>query len=87
MHLLVERLRLLVQGGTLLDGHKALDAERLAGLGDRDDPLGDVLVGLLAGGGRLLGDDLRTNLFASHFHDRGKCKSKSRAENTGYQTS
>ena len=60
MHLLVERLRLLVQGGTLLDGDKALDAERLAGLGDGRDPGAQLL---LAGGAGLLGDDLAQKSF------------------------
>jgi hypothetical protein len=47
--------------------NEALDAERLAGLGHSRGPLGDVLVGLLAGGVSLLGDDLPALVFEKVF--------------------
>jgi len=54
----VELAGLLVEGGSLLDGAEAGDAEGLTGLGDGLGPAADVLVRLSAGGELLLGDDL-----------------------------
>ena len=53
----VELAGLLVEGGSLLDGAEAGDAEGLTGLGDGLGPAADVLVGALAVGGGLLGDE------------------------------
>ena len=43
--LAVEALRLVVEGGALLDGDEALAAERLAGLGDGREPAAELLHG------------------------------------------
>ena len=56
--LVVELAGLLVEGGSLLDGAEAGDAEGLTGLGDGLGPAADVLERALAGGVGLLGDDL-----------------------------
>ena len=56
--LVVELAGLLVEGSALLDGAEAGDAEGLTGLGDGLGPAADVLERALAGGVRLLGDDL-----------------------------
>ena len=51
--LLVEGQSLLVQSGALLDGDEALDAQRLAGLHERNSPFSDLALlgqdGLLRG--------------------------------------
>ena len=54
----VELAGLLVEGGSLLDGAEAGDAEGLTGLGDGLGPAADVLERLLAVGVLLLGDEL-----------------------------
>jgi len=56
--LVVELAGLLVEGGSLLDGAEAGDAEGLTGLGDGLGPAADVLERALAGGVGLLGHDL-----------------------------
>ena len=56
--LVVELARLLVEGGSLLDGAEAGDAEGLTGLGDGLGPAADVLERALAGGVGLAGHDL-----------------------------
>ena len=54
----VELTGLLVEGGSLLDGAEAGDAEGLTGLGDGLGPAADVLVRFLAVGVLFLGDEL-----------------------------
>ena len=56
--LVVELAGLLVEGGSLLDGAEAGDAEGLTGLGDGLGPAADVLERALAGGVGLAGHDL-----------------------------
>ena len=53
----VELAGLLVEGGSLLDGAEAGDAEGLTGLGDGLGPAADVLVVAAALGVGLLGDE------------------------------
>ena len=53
----VELAGLLVEGGSLLDGAEAGDAEGLTGLGDGLGPAADVLERALAVGVLLLGDE------------------------------
>merc|ERR1719262_354722 len=55
--LVVELAGLLVEGGSLLDGAEAGDAEGLTGLGDGLGPAADVLERALAVGALLLGDE------------------------------
>merc|ERR1719389_1191905 len=57
---------LLVEGGSLLDGAEAGDAEGLTGLGDGGGPAANVLERALAGGVLLLGDDLAVLVLHEH---------------------
>ena len=63
----VELAGLLVEGGSLLDGAEAGDAEGLTGLGDGLGPAADVLVRATAGGVLLLGGGLP--LVRPHYHE------------------
>ena len=64
--LVVELAGLGVQGGSLLDGAEAGDAEGLTGLGDGVDPATDVLELTAAEGLSLLGDDLSALALGEH---------------------